>query len=437
MKLIKKLAASVIALSCAFSVCLNVSAYDYADAEEDYPVYEDTFVSAAFFSEDSAPSLTAKANSDGVYLEWTFMEGADGYRIYKYYPSAKKYKLIGEYSNQYDTAYYDNDVDSLTTYHYVVRAYREEDGEKIFSRPSEAASVKTELLSKKLSVAAGTSKIRLSWKEDSAADGYEIYCCKQQLTGSETLSMTYSGSSCFFDFGDNSDITFKPLKRTSSTTLSMKKQPGYKYYFRMRSYKVVNGKKLYSEYSDTATSTSSAAMVNGYPKKSKSTVDVVSYRSDINNWTMNISDNDKKIMDDFAKEHFTSDMSPYEKIVYVSEYIYSEVQYVYGDDFNALGNLSPVEAIFVEHKGQCYQYNGAFAEFMAYMGYDVRLIAGFRGTGPNNKWSHYWCEICIDGKYYVMDAGNNKDGLYNVFVPYEFASKYMKDDQVLDTSPTE
>lgn len=439
MKLIKKLAASVIALSCTFSACLNVSAYDYEIYEDEeaevFPIDEDSFLYYGTFSEDAAPSLRAEAGSDHIYVEWTLMEGADGYRIYKYDASAEKYRLLEDTENPYYTAYYDRDISSMSSYHYVVKAYRNEDGKKVYSRPSKTASVKTKLLSGRLSTAAGRSKIRISWKKDNAADGYDIYYYKKKLSSSDNVKLSYTNSMCGFDFGDNSDVSFKPLKRTSSTSVTIKKEPGYKYFFRMRCYKVVNGKKIYSDYSDTVTSTNSAALVNGYPAKQKSSLNVVSYRSDINGWKMTISDNDVKIMEDFAKKHFTPDMTPYEKIICVSEYIYSEVQYVYGDDFNSLGNLSPVEAIFLKHKGQCYQYNGAFAEFMAYLGYDVRLIAGYRGTGEDNKWSHYWCEICLDGKYYVMDAGNNKDGLYNVFVPYEYADKYMKDGKVLKTTP--
>lgn len=459
MNFLKKIAAVFIALTFAFPVCINTySADDYSiyideddEEEEETPTppapsadtdnnddydYEENFVYSAMFSTKLSPTLYGDVMSNCITLIWTYVPDADGYRVYRYNSSKKKYEVIEDIDTPYLSCYNDYDADSMTTYRYVVRAYQKNGSKKVFSRRSNVFKIKTSLLASRLSTATGKSKIRLSWTKNKAADGYDIYYCKQKLTGSDTVRMIYSGTSSFFDFGNNSDVDFKPLKRTSSTSLTIKKAPGYKYYFKMRCYKVVNGKKVYSDFSDIMTSTSSAAMVNGYPKKSKSTVDVVSYRSDINNWTMNISANDKKIMDDFAKKHFTSDMTPYEKIIFVSEYIYSEVQYVYGDDFYALGNLSPVEAVFVKHKGQCYQYNGAFAEFMAYMGYDVRLIAGYRGTGPDNKWSHYWCEICLDGKYYVMDAGNNKDGLYNVFVPYEYASKYMKNGKVLDKTPT-
>ncbi|MGN0696641.1 MAG: transglutaminase domain-containing protein [Oscillospiraceae bacterium] len=450
MKLLKKTAAAAIALltaaSCAFSVC--TFAYDDTDfivedeeVEEEVPVYEYNFFTDSYyltmdFSEDIAPEISAETKSKKVFVQWTKIYGADGYRIYKYDSTKKKYVLLEDIEDSWQNYYYDLDVESLTEYSYKVRAYQNIGDDKIYSLSSEACTVRSGLLSVSLSAAAGSKSVRVSWDADEAADGYEVFYSKQKLKSSDSVYMIYSASGSSFDFGNSGDVTFKPLKRTEKTSLAIKKESGYKYYFKVRSYKTVNGKKIYSDYSDIVTSTSAAALVNGYPAKGKSSFDVVSYRSDINEWKMSISENDKKLMKQFAKEHFTDDMTAYDKIIYLSEYIHNEVDYVYGDDFNALSGLSPVEAVFSRHKGQCYQYNGAFAAFMTYMGYDVRLVAGYRGTGSDNMWSHYWCEICLDGKYYIMDAGNKKDGLYNVFVPYECASKYMKDGKVLSKSPT-
>ncbi|MGN1417546.1 MAG: transglutaminase domain-containing protein [Oscillospiraceae bacterium] len=445
MKLLKKTAAAAAALltaaSCALSVCTYAYDDEDFDIEEEVPVYEDDYYYDYYysgwteFSEDISPEISASASGSSVCIEWNEIFGADGYRIYRYDSSKKKYVLLEDITSCRQNYYFDRDVKSLSEYRYKVRAYQNSGDDKIYSLSSEAVSVSTGLLAESISAAANSKSVRVSWNGDEAADGYEVFYSKQKLSGSESIYMSYGVSGSSFDFGNSFDVSFKPLKRTEKTSFSIKKDPGYKYYFKMRSYKIIDGSKIYSDYSDIVTSTSAIALVNGYPAKQKSSLDVVSYRSDINNWKMSISENDRKIMKKFAKEHFTEDMTPYDKIIYVSEYIHNEVDYVYGDDFNSLGNLSPVEAVFSKHKGQCYQYNGAFAAFMAYMGYDVRLVAGHRGTDKDNMWSHYWCEICLDGKYYIMDAGNKKDGLYNVFTPYECADKYMKDGKVLTKSP--
>lgn len=40
---------------------------------------------------------------------------------------------------------------------------------------------------------------------------------------------------------------------------------------------------------------------------------------------------------------------------------------------------------------------------MAYLGYDVNLVQGWVG-GVGNQ--HFWCEVHINGKTYVMETGN-------------------------------
>lgn len=174
--------------------------------------------------------------------------------------------------------------------------------------------------------------------------------------------------------------------------------------------------------------------VNSIPLCPKSSFEVVSYRDGYNGWTSYISENDKRILDEFADEHFTSDMTVYDKLKYTADYIHNNVDYAY-DNYDEIEDCSYVEAVFVKHTGQCLQYNGALAGFACYLGLDVRLISGNRGTDKDNKWSHFWCEINVNGRYYVLDAGNKKDGLYYFVEPYETAEKYMYYDEVLKNSP--
>lgn len=151
-------------------------------------------------------------------------------------------------------------------------------------------------------------------------------------------------------------------------------------------------------------------MFNGVKGKSKSNLEVISYRSDVKPWTMTISESDRKIFQKFEKEHFTSDMSSYDKVEYVAKYIHFSVDYAYGDDYSKISGLSCADAVFNKQSGQCYQYNGALAEFLAYMGFDIRLVSGYRGTNADNRKSHFWCEITIDGKNMFLMRGTKKTG---------------------------
>ena len=79
-----------------------------------------------------------------------------------------------------------------------------------------------------------------------------------------------------------------------------------------------------------------------------------------------VSEADKKILDDFAKEHFTEDMSNYDKIEYTWDWLNKNVTYASGALYMDIISDSWVSACFIKKKGQCLQYNGALAEMMVY-----------------------------------------------------------------------
>jgi hypothetical protein len=74
-----------------------------------------------------------------------------------------------------------------------------------------------------------TGRIEITWKKDTTADGYEI---------------VYSTSSSFKSI---SGVTVKKNSTVSTTLTGLKK--GKTYYIKVRSYKLIDGKKYYGEYS--------------------------------------------------------------------------------------------------------------------------------------------------------------------------------------------
>lgn len=81
--------------------------------------------------------------------------------------------------------------------------------------------------------------------------------------------------------------------------------------------------------------------------------------------------------------------------------------------------------------GQCAQYNGAMAAMTAYLGYDACVIQGYRGSYSGYHWQHFWCEVNIQGRRYLMETGNyGKDGSWSYFMcPYEQTSGYVINQQ--------
>lgn len=443
MKKLKRIISVLIAAVTAFTMATTECFADdentednlyFSDDELNYFFFGDYFFrDYQQFSTSLKPKFTAEVTSYGICLSFDYVENASFYRIYRYDKKRDKFVKLDDTQS---TVYFDTDVMSNTSYTYKVRVYQKDGKTTKKSKMSSKVKIKTPLMPVRLNVAVTDKKIKLSWKKDSAADGYEIYYYKTARKKSDkngtTLYDPFSGSWMSYNESERSlkyaeeKADFVKLKRTSSDSLSIKRDKKYKYYFKIRPYQIKNGKRKYGAFSDIMPSTRMDFMFNGVKGKSKNTLDVISYRSDVTPWTMSISESDKEIFRKFEKEHFTNDMSFYDKAEYLALYIHYSVDYAYGDDYSKISGLSCADAVFNKHSGQCYQYNGALAEFLSYMGFDVRLVSGYRGTNADNRKSHFWCEITIDGKKYILDAGNKKDGLYNLLIGYE-NTRYLID----------
>lgn len=121
-----------------------------------------------------------------------------------------------------------------------------------------------------------------------------------------------------------------------------------------------------------------------------------------------INDRDKKILEEFAKEHFQSGWSAGQKVEYTLNWINKNVAYadgVHGPSYNTVWGETNVYNIFKLKKGQCLQYNGALAAMMCYLGFDAKEVMGYRGT-TGNHWQHFWAEVKIGNEVYVMETGN-------------------------------
>lgn len=127
-----------------------------------------------------------------------------------------------------------------------------------------------------------------------------------------------------------------------------------------------------------------------------------------------VSENDKKIMDKFAAENFTDDMTNYDKLEYTWSWLHNNVTYADGSQgwntYNEIISDSFAKACFEKKLGQCIQYNGAFAEMLAYMGYDVYLLEMWNSSNFTNQ--HFRAEIAVDGVHYSIEVGNTKDGYW-------------------------
>lgn len=396
----------------------------------------------AYSYEESAPSNVASVavyytENRYVYLESTkdnklkinwsyYADGmADGFYIYRS-KNGGAFQWIGGVSvsaakrwdgNYGDYVFTDNVGKTPARYQYVVATYVTIAGttychpdfkdyeEYIIRMPAPTLTTKTK-----------TEVVK--WKKVSGMDYYEIWAERYKLG---------SGS------GYKKYKVAKVAANKTSYTVKNVDNTKYNYVYTLKCYK---GGKYISESVSASSSDGEARMrAATKKKKNKNKVTVVNTRGKKNKtaWTVTISKKDKKILDDFAKKNFKKGWSNVQKAEYTLNWINKKVKYAKGKDYNKIAKKSYVDAIFKSKKGQCLQYNGAYAMFLTYLGYEARIIQGWRGRSTKNKWSHYWCEIKVDGKWYLMETGNYDDsGSWSYFCqPYAETSGYIMNNKLL------
>lgn len=171
--------------------------------------------------------LKAKSQStDYINLTWSKQTGVTGYEVYTYNSSKKEWKYVGKTSNN---SYKIKKLKAGTEYKYKVKAYKTIDNKKYYGSYSSTLKTATKTKTPKISeLTTKSKKATIKWKKVSGASGYQIYMSTSK-NGKYSKIKTASKSS------------------TSYTKTELKKNK--KYYFKIRSYKTVDGKKIYSSYS--------------------------------------------------------------------------------------------------------------------------------------------------------------------------------------------
>ncbi|MBQ6843435.1 MAG: fibronectin type III domain-containing protein [Agathobacter sp.] len=170
------------------------------------------------------------ASPSKVKLTWSKLYDADGYIICRSTSKNGTYKNIKTIKGASKCTYTDSSVKTGKKYYYKVRAYKIVAGEKIYSKYSSVKSITAKPATVSISsIKAGSKKAMVTWKKQSGVSGYEVYMSAKKSSGYKKVK-TISKSSIV-------KYTKKSLKK------------GKTYYFKVRSYKVVNGKKVYGSFS--------------------------------------------------------------------------------------------------------------------------------------------------------------------------------------------
>lgn len=178
------------------------------------------------------PRVSAYANNF-ITLTWDKQTAANGYEVFKYNASSKKYVLYKNITNPNTNTCKVTGLASNSKYNFKVRAYQIDDSEKTYAPFGTVVSQYTSIAKSNLNSAKSTSKkkIKASWSKVGGASGYQV-----MWSTYKNFSKNYKTKS----------VTSKYLSKTVTAAQSKKT-----YYVRVRAYKTVNGKKVYSPWSNT------------------------------------------------------------------------------------------------------------------------------------------------------------------------------------------
>ena len=192
---------------------------------DQYPYYATATTTSAFIITDIESSAYNK-----LTVRWSSVDGADGYLLYRKNGIGKFDTL----KNLTGTTYYTNTVTSGVKNTYKVAAYRLENGNKVIIGETGEASG-TALPAAPVFCSANMAafnKIRLIWNKVNGCEGYVIY-------RSESKNDVYS--------------VLKTVTQATATNYVNVVRDSKTYYYKIRAFVTVDGKKVYGNYSNIMT----------------------------------------------------------------------------------------------------------------------------------------------------------------------------------------
>ena len=187
--------------------------------------------SAAWKSKKPTIKTVQNLTDSGMTVSWKKVKGAAGYQI-QYaeksdFSDAKTVK-----AGKSATSITIQDLKPKTKYYVRIRAHKNISGKKTYTAWSKKKSCTISFYAPTLTkVTAGEEKAVAKWKKVSGADGYQLqYSTKKSFSKAKKVT----------------------IKKAATVKKTIKKLAGgEKYYFRLRAYKTVDGKKNYTAWSKT------------------------------------------------------------------------------------------------------------------------------------------------------------------------------------------
>lgn len=207
------------------------------------------FPSFAFAdSSVDAPTIvtTSRKAYNKIQIKWDKVNGADGYAIYKATSEDGKYSLIKRIDSKKTTSYTWGKATTGTTYYFKVKAYDKVGTKRVYGSYSEPVKGKA-YLAKPVTYQTDhdlDDYAHLYFSKVTGATGYEVWRSTKPDSGYKKVSTVNKKNSYYGYYSEANKKVYHwaiNSKNYKSNTV---------YYHKVRAYRVVNGKKVYSNFSD-------------------------------------------------------------------------------------------------------------------------------------------------------------------------------------------
>ena len=213
--------------------------------------------------------------------------------------------------------------------------------------------------------------VKLCWSYTPKAKGYQIY----KYTGKKWKRI-------------------KTINKKSTLAYTDKKvKAGKTYKYKIRSYSIVSGKKIYSSFSSVRKVSLKRLTVRGDYKANSV------YGPSLNSsQLMQV----RRVVQSFKTNYIRKGMSEYDKALAVFLYLRSNCSYARrGLQYNNANNANNAWGALVYNEAQCSGFARAMKALCDGVGVKCKYVhANSKAVNP----SHQWNEIRINGKWYIVDA---------------------------------
>lgn len=170
----------------------------------------------------------ARTGYSSIQINWNKVKDAQGYEIYRYDGVTKKWISVKKITSGNTVSWKNTNLKTGRKYTYKVRAYAGKLSGAFSYTKSATPTLSTPSISK---VTAGKKSATVRWSKITGASGYKVYRSTSKNSGYKVVKTVKSGST------------------TSWKNAGLKK--GKKYYYKVKAYRIVDKKYVYSNISSS------------------------------------------------------------------------------------------------------------------------------------------------------------------------------------------